>query len=236
MQRAAVNKEEHRKIVSSKKAKTGGGSGSAMPLRQNGRQAKSEVSSEHNIYVTKKADITPGAEASLELRMGYHKLLSTLKESNKTCILLLVIHLTMDNTIVEPEEIPTNMSALMRHFMATSKIRDKTRSVWETARLGFNGNFEMTMNCTDYNLRASNTLLTKKRLQLPFTETICYLQFVENTIDTDSAHKLIQGGLKNIDPEAEHNWVLYRKVPWEGYPKEKFNNKKEEFESKILYM
>ena len=67
-------------------------------------------------------------------------------------------------------------------------------------------------------------------------ETPCYLQSVKNTIDTDLSQKSIQGDKRKIDPEAEHNWVLYRKVPWEGYPKEKFNNKKEEFESKILYM
>ena len=54
----------------------------------------------------------------------------------------------------------------------------------------------------------------KKSLQLPFTEMVYYLQFVKNNIDTDLAQKLIQGDLRNLNPEVEHNWVLYRKVPW----------------------
>ena len=42
-------------------------------------------------------------------------------------------------------------------------------------------------------------------------------------MDTDSAQKSIQGDLREINPKAEHNWFLYRKVPWEGYLKKKFN-------------
>ena len=43
--------------------------------------------------------------------------------------------------------------------------------MWETARLGFYGDFEMEMNHTDYDLRTANILLMKN-LELPFTETI----------------------------------------------------------------
>ena len=60
----------------------------------------------------------------------------------------------------------------------------------------------MMINHTDYDLRVDNILVMKKRLQLPFTETICYLQFVKNTIDTDSAQNLIQGGLRKLNLEA----------------------------------
>ena len=77
-------------------------------------------------------------------------------------------------------------------------------------------------------------MLTKKRLNLKFTETIYYLQSVKNTIDTDLAQKSIQGDLKKIDLEAEHNWVLYSKVPWGGYSKNKFKKRKEEFQTKAL--
>ena len=119
-----------------------------------------------------------------------------------------VIPLTMDNDIIEPDKIPNKISALMRYFTATSKIREETRSVWETARLGIDGYFEMMINHIYYDLCAANILLMKKRLQLPFTETICYLQFIKNTIDTDSAQNSIQGDLINLDPEAKHNWVL----------------------------
>ena len=56
-----------------------------------------------------------------------------------------------------------------------------------------------------------------------------YLQFIKNSIETYSVNKLIQGDLRKLDPEAEHSWVLYRKVPWEGYSKNKSNNRKEEF-------
>ena len=124
-----------------------------------------------NAHVTKKVDITPGADAPAELRTGYHKFLSKLKENNNTCLLLPVITLITDNAIVEPDNILTNIPALMRHFMATSNIREKTRSVWETARLGFDGDFEIEMNHTDYDLRTANILLMKN-LELPFTETI----------------------------------------------------------------
>ena len=69
----------------------------------------------------------------------------------------------------------------------------------------FDGMFEMMVNHTDYYLRAANILLMEKWLQLTFTETMCYLQFVKNTIDTDSAQKLMQRDLKKLDPETEHN-------------------------------
>ena len=59
--------------------------------------------------------------------------------------------------------------------------------------------------------------------------TVC-----KNTIDTDVAHKLIQGDLRKIDSEAEHNRVLYNKLPWGGYSKKYFKNRKEEFEAKAL--
>ena len=58
---------------------------------------------------------------------------------------------------------------------------------------------------TEYDLRADNILLMKKHIQLPFTETICYLQFVKNTIDTDSAQKLIQGYLRKFNPVEKNN-------------------------------
>ena len=41
------------------------------------------------------------------------------------------------------------------------------------------------------------------------------------------AQKSMEGDLKKLDPEAEHNWVLYSKFPWEGYSKKKFKNKME---------
>ena len=44
--------------------------------------------------------------------------------------------------------------------------------------------------------------------------------------------KLIQEDLRKLDPEAEHNWVLYWKFPREGYLKKKSNNRKEEFKTK----
>ena len=128
-------------MVSSKKAKTGGGAGSATHQRQDGRWAVLEVSREHNVYVTTKVDITADADAPTELCTGCRKLLSTLKESNETCILLPVRTITTYNAIVEPDNIPAKIPALMRNFTATSKIRDKTRSVWATARLGSDGNF-----------------------------------------------------------------------------------------------
>ena len=121
--------------------------------------------------------------------------------------------LTTDSAIVDPDKILTRMSALMGHFTVTSRIKGKTRSVWATARLGLGGDFEMMMNHTDYNLCVDNILLMKKRLQLPFTETICYLHFVKNTIDTDLVHKLMQRDSRNFDPQTEQNWVLYGKVP-----------------------
>ena len=69
-------------MVSSKKAKTGGGAGSATHQRQDGRWAVLEVSREHNVYVTTKVDITPGADDPTEHITGYHKFLSALKERN----------------------------------------------------------------------------------------------------------------------------------------------------------
>ena len=69
----------------------------------------------------------------------------------------------------------------------------------------------------------------EQRLYLPFTETICYLQFLKNTIDTDLAQKSIQVDLKNLNPEAEIYWILYGKMSWEVYSKNKFKKKKEEF-------
>ena len=84
-----------------------------------------EISRAHNVYMTKKVDIMPVADAPSELRTGYHKFLSELKESKNTCVLLPVIPITTDNNIVKPYEIPTNISVLMRHFTATWKIREK---------------------------------------------------------------------------------------------------------------
>ena len=55
----------------------------------------------------------------------------------------------MGSSIVESDKISIRMSALMRHFMATSNIRDKTLSVWKTAKLGFDRDFDMTMNHKD---------------------------------------------------------------------------------------
>ena len=69
----------------------------------------------------------------------------------------------------------------------------------------------------------------KKHSHLIFTETIFYLQLVKNTIDMDLAQKLMQGDLRKIDSDAQHNWLLYRKVSWELYLKKKFKNRKEEF-------
>ena len=96
-------------MVLRKRSKTGGGSGPAAPSWQNGRQAASEVSREHNVYGTAKMDITMGADAPTELRMGYHKLLSTLKDSNKTCVLLPLSPLITENSIVETDNILTKI-------------------------------------------------------------------------------------------------------------------------------
>ena len=92
------------------------------------------------------------------------------------------------------------------------------------------------MNHTDYNIRAAYVILMNKRIQLPFTDTICYLQFVKNTIDTDSAQNLIQGDLRKLDPEAEHSWVPYGKVIWEVNSKNKFKKRNEEFKAKALFV
>ena len=112
-------------MVLSNKAKTGGGYGLATPLQQNGRRVALEVSCEHNVYVTTNVDITLGADASKELRMGYHKLLSAIKGSNETRVFLPVIPLSTDNAILEPDSILTKMSKLKRNFMETSMIRYK---------------------------------------------------------------------------------------------------------------
>ena len=112
-------------MVSTHKANTGGGAGMAMPPRRNRRWAALEVSLEHKIYVTTKVDMMPGADVPTELHTGYHKLISTLKESNETCVFLLVIPLTTDRAIVDPDDIPTRRSALMRHFTTTSRIKEK---------------------------------------------------------------------------------------------------------------
>ena len=106
--------------------------------------------------------------------------------------------------------------------------------MWAVARLGFDVYFYIMMNHTDYDLCTATLLLMKKFLQLPFTGTICYLQFVKDNIDTDSAQRLIQGDLRKFDPEVEHKWVLYWRMPWEGYLNKKFNNRKEEFETNDL--
>ena len=50
------------------------------------------------------------------------------------------------------------------------------------------------------------------------------------------AQKSMEGDLKKLDPEAEHNWLLCSKVPWEGYSKKNFKNKKESFEAKALHV
>ena len=67
-------------MVYIKKVKTGGGSRPATPPHLNRIMAASEVSREQNVYVTTKIDITPGVDASTELRIGYHKLILTHKE------------------------------------------------------------------------------------------------------------------------------------------------------------
>ena len=105
----------------------------------------------------------------------YHKLLLDLKEMNETFFFLLLIPLTPESTIVYPEKSRTRTSVLMRHFTQILRIREKTRSVWAAARLGFNGKFEMMINHKDYNLSAANILLMKKNLQLPFTKIIYIL-------------------------------------------------------------
>ena len=63
--------------------------------------------------------------------------------------------------------------------MATSNIRDKMSPVRATTRIGFDGDFEIMMKHTDYNLCPSNIPIMKKLIQLQFTETICYIQFVK---------------------------------------------------------
>ena len=85
----------------------------------------------------------------------------------------------------------------------------------------------MMENYTYYDLHVANILLMKKRLQLSFTEKICYPKFVKITIDTDSLQKLLQEDLRKIDSEEVQIWVLYSKVPWEGYLNRKFKNRKE---------
>ena len=50
------------------------------------------------------------------------------------------------------------------------------------------------------------------------------------------AQKLIQGDMRKIDPETEHNLFLYGKVPWVVYSEKKFKNRKEEFEAKYLHV
>ena len=103
-------------MVLSKKANTGGKAGPDTPPWWNRIRVVSEVSLEHNFYVTINVDIIPGAVTPTELRTGYHKFISTLKESNEICVFLPVISLTTDNNIVEQDDILTRMSALMRHF------------------------------------------------------------------------------------------------------------------------
>ena len=82
---SAVRSSKGRRLqnmVLIKKDKTGGGAGPSTPTQRNGRWAASEVSREHNVYVTTKVDITPGADDPTEHITGYHKFLSALKERN----------------------------------------------------------------------------------------------------------------------------------------------------------
>ena len=190
------------KMAPNKKAKTDNGPGLSSSSRRNGRRAASEVTRENNVYMSTKIEISQGGDVTSDLRSGYHKLLTILQECNETCVFLPVIPLSKDCAIVDPDELPDKMSALMKHFTVTSRIRERTHSVWATIRLGFDGDFETLMNYSDYDLRAAKIALMKKRLQMPFTETICYLQFVKNTIDTESAQKVIQGDLKSLDPDV----------------------------------
>ena len=136
-------------MVLSKKANTGGKAGPDTPPWWNRIRVVSEVSLEHNFYVTIKVDIIPGAVTPTELRTGYHKLLSMLKDRNETCHFLPARPFTTNSAILDTDDIPTRMLALMSHFTATLRIKGKTRSVWATARLGFDGDFEMIMNHKD---------------------------------------------------------------------------------------
>ena len=155
---------------SNKKARTS--DGTVTPPRRNTknrvRRAASEVSREHALYVTVMAEITPGAPAPLELRTAYHKLLSILKDSNESCVFFPVSPLSADEAIIEPDDLPEKMSTLMRHFTLTSKLKEKTCMVWATARLGFDGDFEMLLNHTDYDLRMAKLALMKKMTSKTF--------------------------------------------------------------------
>ena len=113
-------------MVLIKKAKIGRGAGSAMTLWRTGIRLALEVPREHTFYLMTKVDITPGADAPTELRTGYHQLLLMLKNIIETCVFLPVSPLTIHSAIVEPDEIPTRMSALMRNFTATSRIKECT--------------------------------------------------------------------------------------------------------------
>ena len=112
-----------------------------MPPQWNSRRASLEVSHDQNIYMTIKVNTTPDEGAPPELRTGYHQLLSMMKYSNDMCFFLRVIPLTINRAIVESDKIPNRVSALMRHFTATSRIKEKTSSVRATERLGFDRDY-----------------------------------------------------------------------------------------------
>ena len=85
----------------------------------------SEVFCEHNVYVTKEVNITPGSDGPNKLCTGYHRLISMLKERYDTSFPLLMSPITTDSAIVGPNDIPIMISLLMRQFTATSRIKEK---------------------------------------------------------------------------------------------------------------
>lgn len=141
----------------------------------------------------------------------YKAFVTTLQLDDEDLIVLSANSGNRRYPIRKPTEIPNNITGMIPYFHTNSRpAKDKRFSVWTTARISHNLQWEVIVENARYCFTDEGIVMMNKRIQTFKTQIPGYLQFVDNNADPLDLTYEIQADIDN-----SLTWTIYIREPFE---------------------
>jgi len=138
----------------------------------------------NDTFITLKIDFTTADAFTTTLADKYKSFLTTVQIVDDSLIVLTANPYTRRTPIFLPADIPTTVTGMIPYFYTTSRpAKDKAFSIWATARISHNADWEDIIDTSRYGLTEEGIMLMYKRVQTFKSQVPGYFQFVDNNAD-----------------------------------------------------
>ena len=166
----------------------------------------------NDTFITLKVDFTTADAFAAILSNKYKTFLTTLQIIDDSLIILSANPTIRRKPIFLPADIPTNVTGMIPYFHTTSRpAKDKAFSIWSTARLSHNADWEDIIETSRYGLTDDGMMMMYKRIQTFKTQMPGYLQFVDNNADPQDLCNQICEDIGN-----KFTVTIYNREPFEN--------------------